>query len=578
LFAALKSGGPEAADVSAIGESVLRRRSLLGDRVHVALAPLESRYHSDITNPVWIAFIMAGTLVVLIASCNVSNLLLSRGVRRTNEIATRLSLGATRARIFRQVLAEAAVLGTAACAGGAFVAWISLRGLRAEMPANAYPTWAPIVLDWHAAAMLTAVGVVTVFLCSLAPAWQLVKTPATPWHSRTTTSSRRVERWSTAFLTIQIAVSMLLICQVGLTVQLYRALSTPRAPAHLADVLTANISLSPRKYAAPQERKVFYAGLQARLLSTGVITNASFEGGLPGTERVPQRVAAGSIQEPGALVGRMTVDSGFFDTVGVALESGRTFRADSSDLDGAVLVNDRFASLFFGTTAVAGEQIHLIPSPDDNTGGSVTRSIIGVVPSFADQAILRPPPLIFVPRDLGRAAASTLIVRGTEPPQQLASVVTDAVTAADRDVALADVVPLIEASWKARWANRVSQTLITAIASIGFFLAMIGVAALTAHRVASRARELSARVALGATPRDVIRAVLRPLAVQLAIGLFIGTLLTVVWQRAFGTPGATPVNLVLVALLVTAASVLFSAWPERRAAHADPVAALNANG
>jgi ABC-type antimicrobial peptide transport system permease subunit len=104
---------------------------------------------------------------------------------------------------------------------------------------------------------------------------------------------------------------------------------------------------------------------------------------------------------------------------------------------------------------------------------------------------------------------------------------------------------------------------------------MIGVAALTAHRVTSRARELSVRVALGATPADVIRAVLWPLALQLAGGLLAGALLTIVWGGGFSSPGAGPGNLLLVGLLLTAASAIFSAWPARRAAHADPVSALN---
>jgi predicted permease len=576
LFAALKGGGPAVWDLPSVVEAALRRRALLSsDRVHVTAAPLESRYRSDVTDPQWIAFIIAGALVVLIASSNVGNLLLSRGVRRTNEIATRLSLGATRGRIFRQPIAETSVLCAAACGGGAFVGWIALRGLKAGIPPNALADWTRIGLDWHIAAMLFAMGAATVILSGMAPAWQLVKTPATPWHARTTTTSRGVERWSTAFLTVQLAISMLLLCEVGLTVQLYQALAAPRAPARLGEVLTASLSLSPRKYQAPQERKAFYTALHERLLSTGVITNASFEGALPGTERVPRRVAAGSIREPGALVGSMTVDTGFFETVGVPLQSGRSFRAASSDGDAAVLVNDRFASLFFGTTAVVGQQIRLVAAPDAPAGAAAPRTIIGVVPSFADQAILNPPPIIFLPRDLGHATTSTLIVRGTEPPQDLASIVTDALAQTDLDVAVSNVVPFTEASWQSRWLGRLSQTLIMGIASIGLFLAMVGVAALTAHRVASRARELSVRVALGATPADVIRAVLRPLAVQLAVGLLAGAVLTLVWERAFGTPGARTGNLLLVASLVIASSALFSAWPARRAAHADPVAALN---
>ncbi|HTI37356.1 MAG TPA: ABC transporter permease [Vicinamibacterales bacterium] len=575
MFGALKPGGPDATDVSSLIESALRRRSLLASgRVHVTLVPLESRYHADIRQPGWIAFIMAGALVVLIASSNVGNLLLSRGVRRTNEVATRLSLGATRGRIFRQLIAETSVLCAAACGGGAFVAWIALLGLRAQIPASALADWTRIGLDWHIVAMLFAFGAATVLLCGIAPAVQLMKTPATPWHARTTTASRSVERWSATFLTVQLALSMLLLCEMGLTVQLYRAVSAPRAPAHLAEVLTAQISLSPRKYGTPQERSAFYADLRDRLRAAGLITNASFEGALPGTERVPRHVAAGSIHEPGTLVASVTVDAGFFDTVGVSLESGRTFEANSRDTDGAVVVNDRFASLFFGATAVVGRQIRVMPAGDSNSA-SAARTIIGVVPSFADQATLEPAPVIFLPRDLRHAMASTLIARGTAPPQQLASVLTNAIAKLDRDVAVSNVVPLTDATWQAQWIGRMSQTLITGIASIGFFLAMIGVAALTAHRVGSRARELSVRVALGATPTDVVRAVLRPLALQLAAGLLVGGLLTVLWQGGFGSPGATGSNLLLVAALVTAATAIFSAWPARRAAHADPVAALN---
>jgi hypothetical protein len=362
---------------------------------------------------------------------------------------------------------------------------------------------------------------------------------------------------------------------MGLTVQLYRTLSSPRAPAHLDDVLTASLTLPGRKYTTPREREAFYGDLRTRLLSTGSITHASFEGALPGTERSPRRVVAGSIRAPGALVASMTVDSGLFDTVGVSMESGRAFTAHSSETAGAVLVNDRFATLFFGARDVVGRQIRLMP-PDGQAGSASTaRTIVGVVPSFGDQAVLTPPPIIFLPRDLGQATASTLIVRGTAPPQELASALTDTVARVDRDVAVANVVPFMEATWQARWANRVSQTLINSIASIGFLLAMVGVAAMTAHRVASRARELSVRVALGAAPADVIRAVLRPLAVQLAAALLGGAALTVMWERAFGSPAATAGNLLLVAALVTAAAALFSLWPARRAAHADPVAALN---
>lgn len=153
-----------------------------------------------------------------------------------------------------------------------------------------------------------------------------------------------------------------------------------------------------------------------------------------------------------------------------------------------------------------------------------------------------------------------------------------AVAETDPDVPLSDVLPLTDATWQARWNGRISQALITTIASVGLCLAMIGVAALTAHRIASRARELSIRVALGATPTQLLRTVLGPTMVQLALGLLFGGLLAKAWSRAFASPIAASDNLVLVAVLVAATTLLFSAWPGRRAAHADPVEALRSEG
>jgi len=118
----------------------------------------------------------------------------------------------------------------------------------------------------------------------------------------------------------------------------------------------------------------------------------------------------------------------------------------------------------------------------------------------------------------------------------------------------------------------VSQVLITSIASIGLCLAMVGVGALAAHRVASRSRELSIRMALGARSSQLIRAAIAPLAWQLACGVLAGALLARGWQHA------APDNLALVSMIVIVTSALCSAWPARQAAHADPIETLKTDG
>jgi hypothetical protein len=143
-FARLKSAPADAA--AAQIDAALRKSALLPERQRIAVVPLNDRYRGRPTDPVWIAFVTAGALVVLIACSNVGNLLLARGDRRAVEIATRLSLGATRSRIVRQLLTETLVLVAASCAAALFVSWAGLRAFKAAIPTGALPYW--IVWNW----------------------------------------------------------------------------------------------------------------------------------------------------------------------------------------------------------------------------------------------------------------------------------------------------------------------------------------------------------------------------------------------------------------------------------------------
>ncbi len=576
VFAQLK----DAAAVSAAPQisAALHRNALLtSDRERVSIVRLNDRYRGRPTDPVWIAFVTAGALVVLIACSNVGNLLLARGARRTAEIATRLSLGATRGRIFRQLLTETLVLVAVSCGAALLVSWGGLRAFKAAIPEGALPYWITLELDARTIAVLLGVGIVTIVLSGLAPAIHLVTLPGVPFNLRTMSHSRSVTRWSSAFLVVQLSVSVLLLCAVGITVQVYRALAKGGAETRASEILSAEVSLSSQRYFSPEKRESFFRTLRSKVLASGEVAGVSFAGGLPGGRGEPRTVKAGAMSTAGALASTVAIDSGYFAALGVPLLSGRDLRDDDKDAAGsAVLVNDRFAQVFFGDVAVAGQQIQFASQTADAPRDS--RTIAGVVPSFRGDGGLTPLPAVYVPRSPGTFARSTVLMRGVVPPQELAPVLRAAIAQIDPDVPLSDVLPLTDATWQARWNGRISQALITAIASVGLCLAMIGVAALTAHRIASRARELSIRVALGATPAQLMRTVLRPTMVQLALGLLFGGLLAKAWSRAFASPIAASDNLVLVSVIVAATTVLFSAWPGRRAAHADPIEALRSDG
>jgi predicted permease len=558
-------------------EAVLRQAGVLAsDRQHVVAVPLDDRHRGRISDPVWIAFIMAGALVVLIACSNVSNLLLARGVRRTTELATRLSLGASRTRIFRQLLTEAFVLVIAACVGALFVSWVGLHLLRAAIPAGALPYWTKIGLDWRTISVLLGAGIMSIVVSGTAPALQLARLPAVAFNTRTTSDSRVVSRWSSGFLVVQLSLSVLLLCAMGITVQLYRSLANSEAELRLSDILTAELSLPAPGYSTAGARENFLTKLR-RELSAGQPVSVTFADGLPGLRGEARSVAGGSIAGTGALVNTIAIDAGYFATLGVPLLSGHEFTED--DITArlpVVVVNDRFARVFFGDTSIVGQRIRFAAEPGAPASGG-SSAIVGVVRSFRGEGALNAPPTVYVPRSLGTTATSTILMRGVVSPQELAPILQKTLARLDPDVPLADVLSLKEALGRTQWPGRVSQALITAIASVGFCLALIGVAALTSHRVAARAKELSIRVALGATPAQVQRAVLQPVALQLALGLGFGALLANGWQRVFGSPIAGGGNFAVVALLVSAATLLFSAWPARRAARADAIVALRSD-
>jgi predicted permease len=577
VFARLKGTAAVAAAATEIDAALRRQGVLASDRQRISIVPLNDRYRGRPTEPVWIAFLTAGALVLLIACSNVSNLLLARGARRTMEIATRLSLGATRSRLFRQLLTETLVLVTVACVAAVFVSWTGLRAFKAAIPQGALPYWIRLNLDARTMATLLGIGMLTVVLSGLAPAIHLVRLPRVPFNVRTMSQSRSMSRWSSAFLVIQLSISILLLCAVGITVQVYRALANNGAQTRIAEILSADLSLPTQRYATPEKRESFFKDVRRKLFATGQVASVSFAGTLPGTRGEPRTVRAGSIRGAGALANTVVVDSGYFTTLGVPLLSGRDLKGEDRDANGsAVLVNDRFARLFFGDASIVGHQIELTSDTVASAGDS--RTIVGVVPSFRGDGGLAPLPTVYVPRSAGASARSVILMRGVVPPQELAPPLRAAIAEVDPDVPLADVLPLNEAAWQARWNGRISQALITIIASVGLCLAMIGVAALTAHRVASRARELSIRVALGATPAQLLRTVLGPTMIQLSAGLLFGGLLAKAWARAFASTIAANDNLVLVSVLVGATTFVFSTWPARRAARADPVEALRSDG
>jgi putative ABC transport system permease protein len=541
----------------------------------IAVVRINDRYRGDITNPAWITFITVGLLLVVIACSNVANLLLARGARRGREMAVRLSLGATRGRIVRQLLVESAMLAVAGGAGAAAVSAAGLRLLAAQIPAGGLPYWITLTMDGWVVSALVVVCLGTVLLFGLAPALQLARASPNAVIKETSNAisqDRSAARWTWGFLMCQLALTVMLLSKLGFTVQEYYARQAREGLVDAKHVLTLSVALPGDTYREAERRVAFYRTLTERLTAPDRAMVLGLATALPSGAGMPRSIAPGEqlLADSSPRVGIVSVDGTYFRALGLDVIEGRSFARDDTGVDDtSIVVNQRLSELLFPGVSAVGRRVRVGGGPGAPPGKSELRTIVGVVPSVRLDAVLRPEPAAYLPLTAAEMSNVAVLVRTAGAAGLLAPVVRDEVRRLDPGVAVNRVMTLEDVNWNARWNPRVASAIIITIALIALALATIGLAALTAHAVAQRGRELGVRLALGATQRSVVLLVLRRVLVQVAAGVALGSIGAKAWDSTTG-PGV----LAAVSVLVVGVVLGVSAWPAARAARIDPLAML----
>lgn len=538
------------------------------------VVPLNDRYNGDITNPAWITFITVGIILVLIACSNVATLLLASGTARAREIAIRVSLGATRTRILRQLLVESAIL---ACAGGLAAVAVSLAGLgllTAAIPPGGLPYWVTLTMDGRVAIVLALVCLGTVLLFGLAPALQLSRARPNAVIKDTSlnaSQTRGSARWTWLFLTAQLALTVMILAKLDLTIQQYRASQASEPVLDARHILTFGLTLPDPAYRDPGRREVFYRSLRERLTGPGRAAALSVASAWPTAGR--SRSIAPKDQPLSAtspLVRTVAIDSHYFHTLGLTVVQGRSFAEHSStDDQNSLVVNQRFAELFLPGTSPVGQSIRMGSPPGAPPAPAEVRTIIGVVPSLREVPEAEPFPAAFVPLTSAGLATGIVLVRPQGDASILPPVIRDEVRRLDAEVPVNGLMTLEDASWRVRYASRVSSGIITTIALIALALATVGLASLTAYAVAQRSRELGIRLALGATPPGMVLLVLRRVILQVAVGVGVGWIAAKAWD-----PNTAAADIARASLVVGVVIVTVSAWPAARAGRIDPLQML----
>jgi len=588
VFARLADGATEEqarVDISTLGEGWAREFSATNRDVRMRVVPINEQLNPSVAQRAWIAFITAGVLVLLVACANVANLLLMRAATRGREMAIRASIGASRGRVVRQLLAESATLSALAGAFGVFVAWAGLRMLSGILPPEALPYWMTFTIDGRVLGALVAVCVVSIFVCGLPSALHVSKVDLrdTLNDSGTTSVTRPARRWIAALLAAEFAVTFVLVAVAVTSARNNLEARRTEFQIDPASLLTMWLTLPNDQYSQPGAKSAFFERLDETIgTSLGPIAFANV---LPygGGDQRPLTMAGRSLGENPPTVSVVSASERYFEVLGVPLVRGRAF----SSTDGrpgaeAAIVNQRFVQMFLSGQEPIGARIRVGGAAD-----APWAEIVGVATTVRQQIVgPEPDPVVFLPFRPDPRPTTVILVRTSADRAGVVGRLREEVARLDANLPLYRVMPFEQAVRNALWNGRLSDVLIRSIATIAFVLALIGLYAVTGHTVERWTRELGLRIALGAKSGQIVWLVLRRMLSQLSVGLALGLVGALAFDRAFNASeneAATGVQmmdagaLALIVLSITAVAIVACLVPIRRATRIDPFDALRAS-
>jgi putative ABC transport system permease protein len=529
--------------------------------------------------PALLVLMVAVALVLLIACANVASLLVARGMSREHEIAMRKALGASRARIVVQMLAESSVLAVLGGAGGLVVALWGVDVLIALAPSSV-PQFAVIDLDWTCLVFAVAVSVATGLVFGALPALQAVgvdlQTAIKASGDARSTVGRSGRAMRNALVAVEIALALMLLIGAGLMTKSLERLATADLGFDPDRLVTLRLKLPYARYGMPQDRMTFYDRLFASLGATSATSAvggvSSIPLGGPGNSSSCRLEGLGGDTLLEADV--RAVGGSYFEVMAIPVLAGRTFeRADALDAVTGVVVDEQFAARYGTAEAAVGKRLRL-------GDGEGWLTVIGVVGHVQHDGVGAPSrPQVYLSHRSQPPLVMTLAVRTEDEPAGVARRVQSIVSQLDTSIAVFDVKTMDERVTEALAVPRFATRILGAFAELALLLAIIGVYAVMSFNVAQRSREIGIRVALGAQPAQVVRLIVRQGMAVAAVGLAGGIVGAALLSRGlrgllYGVGPFDP-NTYLAGLGAVALTALGACYlAARRAIRIDAMAAL----
>ena len=533
-----------------------------------------------------VIFTTLALAVLLVACTNAAGLLLSRARTRTREIAIRLAIGAGRFRLIRLLLTESLVLALLGGLGGIGVGYLGIRAMQTfSIPAE-LPVKVPFRMDGRMLVVSLVLSVLSALFCGLAPALQSTHTNLVKGLKATDgeeSGSGRKRLWGrNALVVAQIAMSMMLLAASFLMVRGFQH-SIGEGPGYATDHLLM-VRFDPRlvQYDAAKTQR-FYELLAERVRQAPGVVSAGFTQnpprGLGDFDRVAFVPEAFQLpRDRRSLTSTMdTVDEGFFETMGVPILRGRGFRAsDTAAAPRVAVVNEQFGVHYWPGADPVGKRIRL-----DGANGEPVE-IVGVARTikYRDGPSHTNEDFVYMPLAQHPVPRMVLLLKSSGDPLALVNPVKEVVRALDANM------PMLETRtyedlyrYGTVEGPRVAVLLVGTLGAVGLLLAIAGLYGLIAYNVSRRTREIGIRIAIGATPRDVVRLMMGKGLVLVGAGTAIGLAMGVGLERFMNSMlfNAGGVDLVVYLVVVPAmllVTMLAAYVPAKRATRIPPTLAL----
>ena len=546
------------------------------------IEPLRQAVTGDLRQPLILLMAAVG-LVLLIACANIANLLLARATARSREIGVRIALGATRARIARQLLTESALLGLLGCAAGALLAWAAVALFASALPPELRQLNA-VRVNGSVLAFAFLLSMAASLIFGLAPVLLAARSdPQTALRDGSRAGEAKgAHRLRNGLAVAEVAVAMVLLTGAGLLLRSFAHLLSVSPGFVTENVVKAEVSLPRFEYQKPEQWTAFANELMRRLHAQPGLEDSALGIPLPISDdavTLPFTIAGNPPLAQGQANTADYVATGprYFPVMGIALVRGRLFSVDDTAMTQPVaLISEALARRYFPHEDPLGRHMVFGFPPY----GNVSREIVGVVADIRDVSLAKKPgPIMYVPFAQAPFWGAEVVVRSSLDPAEIATAIRTQTHAIDPGVPVTEIETLGHALQTSVAEPRLRTLLLAIFGSMALLLAMIGIYGVISFSVSRRTREISVRMALGAPRASLRRLVLRESAKLALLGLAAGMPAALVSAHflsalLFAVAPTDPITFLAVAGLLTLVALAAGFFPARRAMRVDPVAAL----